>query len=373
MDGVHGKRYLEMGLALWAGWAVAASGGTVDVRVENPPGTGAVVALLFDAADAFADLRDPRMARILPAGGSGPARFEGLEPGRYAVLAFHDANGNGELDRNFIGIPREPLGFSRRYWAKGEPAFSEAAVEVGEGESVPVEVELKKIFGRRGLIGVGVGAVAQSSPYRGADSARVQPIPAITYVGERLQILGTLAQAGVATWPKVRLAATARYRLGAYEEEDSDFLEGMGDRRDSLFCGLALQGSLPAGARISAGYEHDALDRVGGGFGRLTLRRGFRFGKISVSPNVGLNWLSSELSRHEYGVEAEEARDGREAYRPGSAVNVEPGLGVTAEGFGAWRFILNGSVEFLAEELRDSPLVDESAVAHAFGALNYAF
>lgn len=373
MQDVRGQRGMFGGLALWAGWILAACGGEVDVRVENPPGTGAVVALLFDAADAFADLRDPRMARILPAGASGPARFEGLAPGRYAVLVFHDANGNGELDRNFIGIPREPLGFSRRYWAKGEPAFAEAAVEVAEGERVPVEVELKKIFGRRGWIGVGVGAVAQSSPYRGADSTRVQPIPAITYVGERLQILGTLAQAGVATWPKVRLAATARYRLGAYEEEDSDDLEGMGDRKDSLFCGLALQGSLPAGMRISAGYEHDALDRVGGGFGRLALRRGFRFGKWSVSPSIGLNGLSAELARHEYGVEAEEARAGREAYRPGAALNVEPGLGIAAEAFGAWRFILNGSVEFLAKELRDSPLVDESAVVHAFGAANVAF
>lgn len=352
---------------------MAAFGGEVDVRVENPPGTGAVVALLFDAADAFADLRDPRMARILPAGGSGRVRFDGLEPGRYAVLAFHDANGNGALDRNFMGIPREPLGFSRRYWAKGEPAFSEASVEVAEGERVPVEVELKKIFGRRGLIGVGVGAVAQSSPYRGADSMRVQPIPAITYVGERVQILGTLAQAGVVVGPKVRLAATARYRMGAYDEEDSDFLEGMGDRKDSLFCGLALQGSLPAGVRISAGYEHDALDRVGGGFGRLAVRRGFPFGKVTVAPNVGLNGLSSELSRHEYGVEAAEARDGREAYRPGTALNVEPGLGISAEAFGAWRFILNGSVEFLAKELRDSPLVDESAVVHAFGAVNVTF
>ena len=373
MNSMHGKRGVWAGLALWAGWTAATFGAEMDVRVQNPPGTGAVVALLFDAADAFADLRDPRMTLVLPAGGGGPVRFEGLEPGRYAVVVFHDSNGNGSLDRNFMGIPREPLGFSQRYRARGEPAFSEASVEVAEGERVPVEVELKKIFGRRGLIGVGLGAVAQSSPYRGSDSMRVQPIPAITYVGERLQILGTLAQAGVVNWSNVRLAATARYRLGAYEEEDSHYLEGMGDRKDSLFCGLALQGMLPAGARISAGYEHDALDRVGGGFGRLALRRGFQFGKVSVSPNVGVNWLSSELSRHEYGVEAAEAREGREEYRPGAAVNVEPGLGMSAEWFGAWRFILNGSVEFLAKELRDSPLVDESTVVHAFGAMNYTF
>ena len=363
---------------MWAAAAIGLCGGTdspsgqLAVSVDHPPSTGTVVALLFDSADAFADLRDPLKTRTLSADGTA-VDFEGLAAGRYAVMVFHDVNGNGTLDQNFMGIPREPLGFSNRYWGKGAPSFSAAAVAVGEGERVPVAVELKKIFGRKGLIGVGAGAIAQSSAYRGTDSARVQVIPAVTYIGERVQILGPMGQVGLVNWRNLRLAATARYRLGAYDEDDSDFLEGMGDREDSLFGGLALQGNLSAGVRISAGYEHDALDRVGGGFGRLGVRRGFQFGKISVTPGVAATWLSAELAGHEYGVTAAEAREGREAYRPGDAVNIEPGLGVSAEWAGAWRFIVNGSVEFLAEELRDSPLVDERTVFHGFAAVNYTF
>ena len=257
--------------------AVSAWGGAVAVSVENPPATGAVVALLFDSADAFADLRDPVATRTLAA--DGGASFEGLPPGPYAVLAFHDLNGNGILDVNFLGIPREPLGFSNRYWGKGAPVFSAAALAVGETERVPVDVELKKIFGKKGLFGVGLGAIAQSNPYRGADAARVQAIPAVTYVGERVQILGPLAQVGLASGKRARLAATARYRLGAYDEDDSEYLEGMGDRKDSVFGGLAVQGELPIGLRASAGYEHDVLDRVGGGSARLDVRRGFQFGR----------------------------------------------------------------------------------------------
>ena len=37
--------------------------------------------------------------------------FAGLEPGRYAVNGFHDANGNGDLDTNLLGIPTEGYGF----------------------------------------------------------------------------------------------------------------------------------------------------------------------------------------------------------------------------------------------------------------------
>jgi outer membrane scaffolding protein for murein synthesis (MipA/OmpV family) len=40
---------------------------------------------------------------------------------------------------------------------------------------------------------------------------------------------------------------------------------------------------------------------------------------------------------------------------------------------GGWRLSLNVGVEFLANELRDSPLVDESAVGHVFGAVTYTF
>ena len=361
-------------VAAGLGLAGAARSAEVRVTVDNPPGTGTVVALLFDSADAFADLRQPLRTLALPAGGAEPASFGDLPPGDYALMVFHDANGNGELDLNFMGIPREPLGFSNRYRSKGPPVFSSASFSVAEGESEPVAVELKEIFGRkRGLIGAGGGVIAQSSPYRGADSAQVLAIPMVVYIGERVQILGPGAQAGLISRRGTRLAATARYRLGAYDEEDSEYLEGMGDRKDSLFAGLALQSKGPAGVQISAGYEHDALDRVGGGAGKLSLRRGWQFGKVSISPSAALNWLSAELAGHEFGVEAAEARAGRPEYRPGAAVNFEAGLAVSAEVYREWRAIVSASSKFLAQELRDSPLVDEAQVFHFFGVASYTF
>lgn len=75
-------------MALGAAWVLAAAGaagGDVRVRVENPPATGRVVALLFDRPDAFGDLRDPLRTAEVPVGGA--AAFEDLPAGRYAVLA----------------------------------------------------------------------------------------------------------------------------------------------------------------------------------------------------------------------------------------------------------------------------------------------
>ncbi|QXQ08566.1 DUF2141 domain-containing protein [Sphingosinicellaceae bacterium] len=36
-----------------------------------------------------------------------------LAPGDYAVSLLHDENGNGKLDKNFLGIPKEGVGFSQ--------------------------------------------------------------------------------------------------------------------------------------------------------------------------------------------------------------------------------------------------------------------
>jgi len=35
-----------------------------------------------------------------------------LDPGKYAIILFHDENGNGKLDKNALGVPTEPYGFS---------------------------------------------------------------------------------------------------------------------------------------------------------------------------------------------------------------------------------------------------------------------
>jgi outer membrane protein len=175
----------------------------------------------YDAADAFGDLRDPAEERILPARGDGDYELADIPDGSIAVLVYHDENANGRLDKNFIGIPREPLAISNNYQPKGPPTFSRASVEVPPGATVTMELEMYRVLGERGRLGLGVAAITRSSPYVGASGTVVQPIPAITYVGERLQWLGPTLRFGIAGSGKLRLAAAAEYRIGAYEEADN--------------------------------------------------------------------------------------------------------------------------------------------------------
>ena len=58
-----------------------------------------------------------------------------LDPGPYAIILFHDENGNGKLDKNALGVPTEPYGFSNNVRGfLSPPAYEEAVMEVNAGD-----------------------------------------------------------------------------------------------------------------------------------------------------------------------------------------------------------------------------------------------
>ena len=64
--------------------------------------------------------------------GSVTVRITGVPPGVYAAQAYGDENDNGKIDRNFLGIPTEGIGFSNDARIRfGPPAFADAAFTLG--------------------------------------------------------------------------------------------------------------------------------------------------------------------------------------------------------------------------------------------------
>ncbi len=65
--------------------------------------------------------------------GSVVVSVPGIPPGRYAVQAYHDEDGNGRLRKGLFGLPAEAIGFSRDARVRlGAPSFDEAAIDVAE-------------------------------------------------------------------------------------------------------------------------------------------------------------------------------------------------------------------------------------------------
>ena len=345
----------------------------VSIQLDNPPSTGTVAFALFDSPNAFGDLRDAVHVVKFAMDGRDTYLLKDVPPGDYALLVYFDENGNDRIDRNFIGIPSEPLGFSNRYRPKGPPSYSRAAFLLREEEVTHFDVELYRPLGERGRLGVGLGIIARSSPYRDYRGGVSQVIPTLSYNGKRVQIFGPSAALSLVGRGKLRLAATATYRIGVYNEEDSDYLSGMGDREDTVMAGLAVQAQLPGGVDLSASYAHDALDAIGGGAARLDLSKGLHWRMLRFSPRASVNWLSSELSNHDYGVPANMATAERPVYTLDDTLSVEAGMGMMVEVSRGWLMVISASAEFFNSDVIDSPIVSEDYVIKGFGAISYQF
>ncbi|MCB9091467.1 MAG: DUF2141 domain-containing protein [Halobacteriovoraceae bacterium] len=68
-----------------------------------------------------------------------------LAEGSYAITLFHDLNGNQKLDTNFLGIPKEPFGFSNnKKIVFGPPSYEESLFDIDSDKEI--DVFLKTIF-----------------------------------------------------------------------------------------------------------------------------------------------------------------------------------------------------------------------------------
>jgi outer membrane protein len=368
-----GIRLIKALIALISFSPLLASAAELVVTLKNAPADGRLVFQVYDSPDAFGDFRDPKKEIVLPATGDGDYRIDNVPVGKIAILIYYDENQNARIDKNFIGIPRERLAMSNNYRPKGPPSFERASFEIGDGEALVLDLELYQVLGKRGRLGVGAGIVAQSSPYVDATQGVYQPIPAITYVGERLQWFGPTLRYGIVGSGKLRLALAADYRIAAYEEDDSEILRGLGDRKGTLMAGLGLQYEIGSGFEIELGYQHDVLDRIGGGSANARLSRGFALGIVRLVPRLSFNWLSSELANHDFGVPDSAATPNRPTYRLSSTTSFAAGLGTFVELSEDWRIIFNIAAERLHSDITASPIVEDDVIFRGFATVTYVF
>jgi len=103
---------------------------------ETGATTGRVMVALYDSAAAF-DARSARpvAATAVSASGRVVATFENLPAGDYAVKAFHDLNGDGEMNTNPFGMPIEPYAFSNNAVGNMGPARWDRAHFAVTGET----------------------------------------------------------------------------------------------------------------------------------------------------------------------------------------------------------------------------------------------
>ena len=113
---------------------------SLEVRLQGvQQRPGLILCALFHEPRGF-PAESAHAARITVGTGTGDTRtcaFEGIAPGRWAVAAVHDENGNHRLDTNLLGMPTEGWGTSRDVTHRlRAPSFEESAIDVPAGKQI---------------------------------------------------------------------------------------------------------------------------------------------------------------------------------------------------------------------------------------------
>ena len=118
--------------------------GTLDIKIANiRKNSGNVVVEIYNSKANW--LKTPfKKLELSPTQDSQTASFQ-VPYGKYAVTVYQDVNTNSETDMNFIGIPKEPVGFGNNDKPFGEPKFESALIEFN-ANSKPQEIKLYKVF-----------------------------------------------------------------------------------------------------------------------------------------------------------------------------------------------------------------------------------
>jgi len=116
----------------------------LEIDVEGvESATGSIQVALYTAPEQFLKNEGVyRSGSFRAHKGTTRVLLDNLPAGTYALAIFHDLNDNQELDKNWMGIPKEPMGFSNaRMKTFGPPGFEECRIDLRQDMTLTITLE----------------------------------------------------------------------------------------------------------------------------------------------------------------------------------------------------------------------------------------
>jgi len=132
--------------ASFAPSSLAQSGGQATIILKLTglrSAKGQVKIAVFNSAETWLGEQTIYSSTINVDGQSVKWRIHDVPYGDYGVAVFHDENSNGKMDKNVLGIPLEPYGFSNNVRVTFGPPKWEKAKFTVKGSTAEVSIELK--------------------------------------------------------------------------------------------------------------------------------------------------------------------------------------------------------------------------------------
>lgn len=104
---------------------------------------GSIFIAVFEDPNSFPEFGKQYREMVLPVASKELSHtFKNLPNHGYALAVFHDINDNGILDKNALGIPLEPYGFSRNARARfSAPPFEDAKIDLKNNLDIEINIQ----------------------------------------------------------------------------------------------------------------------------------------------------------------------------------------------------------------------------------------
>lgn len=242
-------------------------------------------------------------------------------------------------------------------WADGAPDVQSATQPGADDSGLTVLSNATNVT----HWGLGIGAGISSSPYKDGKT-KFTPIPLIAFDDKWIHAFGTSVDLKIGKWDGLSFALRGQYAIGdGYRNDDAHILNGMENRDGTFWYGPAVAWKSAFGT-LSADYL------LGGNRGeraRVDYSKLFDFGRFSVEPYAGVEWLSSDYVDYYYGVRASEARAGRPEYTGRAAYDASVGTRLNYNITRSQKVVLDLGVSHFTNGISDSPIVGHSYIPAA--------
>ena len=113
---------------------------TIEIEITKY-NTGQMAFAIFNDAEQF--LKTPVKSNAIEVKDNRATfEFKDLPKGIYSFSYYHDVNSNGELDTNFMGVPKEPYGFSNNQKGTfGPPSFEDAKILIDQNTTLKLTIK----------------------------------------------------------------------------------------------------------------------------------------------------------------------------------------------------------------------------------------
>jgi uncharacterized protein (DUF2141 family) len=146
-DGMKTALRLNFFLLLFFICRQGAAQNRLEVSITNfENNKGVCRACIFNSEESF--VAQKPLACVLSNVGNRTAQavFTGVPDGTYALFVIHDANNNGKMDKNFLGIPKEGYGASKNKLPfAAAPKFEANKFTINGNTTLTIAIRLRNI------------------------------------------------------------------------------------------------------------------------------------------------------------------------------------------------------------------------------------